>query len=108
MLADFSLQGFLFAVRNNGSADLAAALQNAHHGSLVFANCTSDATPSFLGVHVAGLAANEGFVSFHFAGQHVAKPALGQGKTDPMMHDPSGLLSYTEIAGGLAGANTVF
>ena len=77
---------------------LSAALQDSHDGSLVFSASAGDLSARLCSVHVAGLAADESFVRFDFAGEQ-ARSALVQGEADAVIHEPSGLLRDAEIAG---------
>ena len=53
-------------------------------------------------VHVASLAADEGFVNFDFAAQLAAEGFILQGQTNAMQHEPSGFLGNIEIASEFA------
>jgi len=64
---DFCLQNSLAPICHNHSANMSAALKNAHDGSLVFAASPGDAAFAFGDVHVSRFAADEGFVYFNFA-----------------------------------------
>src|SRR2546421_5080660 len=65
MSTDVSLNRVLFAVRKHHGANLPAALQNPHHGGLVFHSALRNhAFPPF-GVHEASSSANESFVHFN-------------------------------------------
>jgi hypothetical protein len=67
VLLDFSLQGFLPAIRDYDGADLAAAFHDSENWSLIFSASASDPTTALGNVHVPRLAADEGFVRFDMA-----------------------------------------
>ena len=58
-------------------------------------------------VHIAGLAADEGFIGFDMPGQ-LLKRSLMECETNPVVHVPCGLLRDIEIAGDLVTADPVF
>jgi hypothetical protein len=106
MLLYFRLESGLLAVCNDNCLDLAATLQDTHDGSFILCACSGDAASLDAQVHIAGLAADESFVSFHFAGQLIAGVVL-QSEADAVEHEPCTLLSDSESAGHLAGTNAV-
>src|ERR1039458_4893968 len=111
VLADLGLQGLLFGVVHNASADLApsclaAALQDAHNRSLVFAACSGDLRGPLAGVHVASLPADESLIRFDLAGQLVAG-SHPEGEPNPMVHEPSRLLSDPDGPVNLVGTDAV-
>src|ERR1035438_5807111 len=85
MLPDFGLKRLLFAVWNHGRANVAAAFQDAHHGGLVLAASAGYFLGALRNVHVAGLAADEGFVRFDLAGQLVEVPVM-ESEPQPVHH----------------------
>jgi len=101
VFAKFRLERLLFCARNDlhahSAVALSAALKNAHNRSFVFSASASDDARTLRNVHVAGLAADEGFVRFDLAGQFVTKLLL-MGQPDPMQHEPRGLLTDSESA----------
>src|ERR1017187_4191480 len=58
-------------------------------------------------VHVARFAADEGFINFYFTTQLVESSIL-HSKTNPMKHEPRGLLSNAKPAMDFIAADTVF
>src|SRR5439155_22144779 len=79
MLLDFGLKRSLSAVPNNKSSHFTTALQDSHHGSLVFAASSSYAAFPLCDVHIAGLAADEGLINFYIS-SHSSERAVLQGK----------------------------
>jgi hypothetical protein len=57
-------------------------------------------------VHIAGLAADVGFVGFDLAGQLVSRPHA-EGKPNPVIHEPSRFLGDTKRPRNLATANAI-
>src|SRR5258708_5626924 len=107
MLANFFLQDSLATAGNDGSANLSAALKDAHDGGLVLRSGASDAPLAFTQVHVSRFAANEGFVYFNFAAQLGAEKIVLHRKANPLKHEPCRLLGNLHVAGDLVAANTV-
>src|ERR1700722_14225902 len=110
MLADFRLQDGLLTARYYDSANLSAALQYSHDRNLVFGSGASNAALALAEVHVAGLAADEGFVYFNTkaaGAAHLQDGAALHRLANPVEHEPSGFLSDTQRAGDLARANAV-
>ena len=58
---------------HNHSADLAPTFQCTEHNGFVFSASTSDAALAFVEMHVAGFAADEGFVYLDVTGQFAAE-----------------------------------
>ena len=97
------------ASRNYGSANFAAAFENAHDGSLVFAASGSDSPLVFFRVHIASFAADESLIYFDFAtgtAQLDERAGLHR-KANPVQHEPCGLLSDAKSAGHFVGTNSV-
>jgi len=107
MLLNFGLKRRLLAVWNDCSANLTAALQNAHNRSLVLAARASDAPLPLADVHVPGLAADERLIGLNFAGELIGEVVV-HCLTNPMQHEPCRLLSDTQRPGNFAGANAIF
>jgi len=81
------------------------AIQKAH--DQFFASATGAGNLGFLVlVHEAGEAADKAFVHFHFASKLLKGSAL-HCCTDPVKHEPCGLLSNAKVTGKLAGAYTI-
>jgi len=85
---------------------LAAAFQNAHHRSLILRASSSDPALALRDVHVPRLAADEGFISFHFARQQVESTVF-QRIAEPMRYEPSSLLCHAKIACQFATTDSV-
>ena len=92
VFADFRLKRMLLAVRHDGSADLATTFNDPDNSSFVFGSGAGDATTALRDVHVAGLATDEGFIHFDFAGEFSALLAL-QSETRTVEHKPCCFLS---------------
>ena len=107
VFSHFLLQRALASVRHYVGPYLSAALQEAHNGDLVFSAGASDAATPLVNVHVASLAADEGFVNFDFAAQSPEGFIL-QGETDAVHHKPCGPLSDSERPAHFVGTNPVF
>lgn len=108
--ADVGLQRVLLAIANYSGADLSATLQHSHDSGFVFGASFSNPALVFVGVHESGSTANESFVYFDFAPRptHFKKGTILHGETNPMEHEPCGLLSDAKSAANLVRANTVF
>ena len=52
---------------------------------------------AFASVHIAGFAADEGFVRFDFA-RELARAAISQSEADTVIHEPCGLLGDADVA----------
>lgn len=109
VLLDLGMENLLLAAGDHSCANLAAALQQSHNSSLVFATCAGDTALTLADMHVAGLAANESLIRFDFA---TAATDLHEGATlhrfaNPMEHEPRGFLSDAKGPCNLAGANAV-
>ncbi len=66
VLANLRLKGMFLAVRNDGRANLATSLKDAHYGNFIFGSGASDATGLDAGMHVAGLATDERLIRLDF------------------------------------------
>src|SRR6266852_3427326 len=108
MLTYFLLQHGLATAGNNGSANFATSLQDAHDCSFVFGASPSDATLAFAYVHVSRLAADESLVHFDFAAEFGAKEIVLHCKANPLEHEPCRLLSDLHISRNLVTAHAVF
>jgi hypothetical protein len=106
VLPYFRLKSGLLAVCHNHRLDLAAALKDAHNGSLILGPGSGDATSFDAKVHVAGLAANERLISFDLTGE-LGDGVIMHGSADAMHHEPRRLLCNADGAGYFAGANAV-
>ena len=107
VLPDLSLNVFLLTGLDNGSADCSSlSLQDTHDDHLSFWPTSRDPLPPFVGVHIAGLAANEALVGFDFPCQKDSGSLL-HGTPDTLEHEPRALLSHLHVAGDLVGTDTV-
>lgn len=106
MLLHFGLEGSFLPVRNNGCANLAAALEDAHNSDLIARSASSDAALALGDVHVASLATDERLISLNLTGELYGGIVV-QGHADAVKHEPCGLLSDTKGTGHFAGANAV-
>src|ERR1035437_6008800 len=106
VFAHFSLKCLLLPIRHNLGNDLAAALQNSHDGGLVFSASAGDLDGPLRRVHVAGLAADEGFVRFDLARQLV-DAAHAQSMADAVIHEPPRFLRDADGAVDFVGTHAV-
>ncbi len=111
VLANFSLKGFLPAILYDLGAHLAglavfATFQNSHDHGFVFAACAGDFASANRGVHVAGFATHEGFVSFNVSVDFVWS-RHAERNADSMIHEPSGFLSDANGPVNLVGTDSV-
>jgi len=101
VLLNDGLKGLYRPVLNYGRSNFAAALEHSHHDGLF------ERVVFPLGsVHVAGLTANEGLVYFDVTGQFAASFALMR-LSDPVEHEPRGLLTDSERPVKLPGRDTI-
>src|ERR1022692_464178 len=107
LFVDVFVKFFLPAIVNHEGPNLPAALDHAHHDGLVFSASTSDALFAFRLVHVARLAADEGFVYFNLTAQLTAALFALLSKPDAVEQKPCGLLGDTERPRDFATADTV-
>jgi hypothetical protein len=108
VLAHQRLQLSLTAALYHGSANLSAAFQNRSDDSLTFGSAPSlNLARLNIGVHVAGLAADESFIHFDFARELAASGFVLHGESDAVEHEPCGLLGHSEVAGDCVAANSV-
>lgn len=92
VLVDFILQYSLLATRNHTGADLAAAFQDAHDGSLVLRSGTGDTALALTDVHIPRLPADETFIYLDLAAKFATKEIVSHEKPNAMQHEPCGLL----------------
>lgn len=107
MLPNFRLKGFLFAAPDDLSAELSAALENAKNHCLVLAARSCNFQSALVSVHVPSFAADEGFAGFDFPGQHLFERSFVESETNPMIHEPRGLLGDAKIAMHFVAADSV-
>jgi hypothetical protein len=106
VLLDLRLERVLPAIRNHDGTHLPATFEDTHDGGLVLAACPGDPAEPLRDVHVPRLAADEGFVRFDVAGQF-AGGRDGQGESNPVVHEPCGLLRHAEGAVDFVGTHAV-
>lgn len=106
MLLNLRLQGVLLTIRHNGRNNLTATLQHAHHSNLVTRTATSDATLALGNVHVPRLAADKRLIRFDLTRKRCRGVVMHR-HADAVKHEPCRLLSDTQRACNLAGANAV-
>src|SRR5207245_6388083 len=87
-------------------SDVSAALHHAHHDNLILAASASNNALTLRLMHVAGLAADEGFIYFDFTGQLAALLAL-LCESDSVEHKPRGFLSDIKCPRHFTTTNTV-
>lgn len=103
MLLQFGLAASLDVQR----ADSPATLNHAEHDLFAVLPTTRLNLPGLvLGVHIAGLAANEGFIDLDIPGQLVKRAGL-HCKPDSVEHEPCGLLADLQVLGDLVAADAV-
>src|SRR5271166_3251849 len=66
MLANLGREMFALLAGNDGCTDFPAALEQSQDRNLIFPACPGNATLALAQMHVAGLAADVGFVRFDF------------------------------------------
>src|SRR4029077_20642768 len=103
----FILEHALSTVGDYGCANLSAALQNSDYSGLVLCTRSRDAALTLADVHIASLAANEGFVNFHFTAELRAKEIILQSQPDSMQHEPCRLLGDFQVACDLIATDAV-
>src|SRR5215469_10089536 len=110
LLPYFLLQSFFLRIINDLHAytgvALSAPLQDAEYGSLILAACAGDLSRTSRLVHVAGLAADVGFVRFHLPREQ-SRAAFGERETQAVVHEPCGLLCHAKSTGRLTRADSV-
>lgn len=82
------------------------ALKQAEHDLLSERAASLDALGAFASVHVAGFAADKGFVGFHSA-RHLSESTFLHRETNPMIHEPRGFLSDAKPAMKFVTADSV-
>src|SRR6185437_9011652 len=85
---------------------LPAALEHSHDNDLTACATALNLLPALRGVHIASLAADEGFIYLDFAGQLAVSLVL-HGKADTMKHVPCTLLSDPKRSVNLPRTDTV-
>jgi hypothetical protein len=101
VLLNERLESIFLAVLNHGCPDFAAALEHAYHDGLL-----ERVVFTFVGVHIAGFAANKGFVYFDVTSELAALFALMR-LPNPMEHEPSSFLTDSECPMEFPGGDPV-
>src|SRR5438874_13057991 len=104
VLAYFLLQHSLATARNNGSTNLSAPFQDAYDSGFVFGASSSDAAPALADVHISCFSSNKSLVHFNFAAEFGAEKFILHRKTNPLEHEPCGLLANSHVLGNLVTA----
>lgn len=106
---NFSLDNVTAASWNHHRTDFSATFKNPEHRSLVLSSSRTDSPPMNVTVHVASRAADESFVYFDFAAgaAEFEESAALHRKTNPMEHEPRGLLGDAECASYFVGTDSV-
>src|ERR1700722_9635390 len=94
------------AIRDSKSEDLAAALGHAESDGLVFAASARNNLLTSRAVHVAGFAADERFIDFHFTSK-LRRALVLHRFANTVKHEPSGFLSQSEIPSDFVAAHAV-
>lgn len=107
--ANLGIQYRLAAIGDDGSANLSAALQHAHDGSLILAASFSNAATALVRVHEASGTTDESLVHFDFLAMaaDLRQVLFVHGEANPMQHEPSALLGDAKSAGHFVGANAI-
>ena len=92
MLAHVVLNGVLLAVWDHSSAYCTVTLKDGGYNRLAIATTAMDAARLNVLVHIAGLAADKGFVALDFTPKLPAEVLILHSKANPMEHEPRGLL----------------
>jgi hypothetical protein len=109
MIADFLVDCVLFAICENGCANLSATFQNSEHDCLVVRPTCNDSPMVNVAMHVPSLATDESFVYFDFCPRptELQKRLSLHRKPNPMEHEPCGLLCDSKRTVDFVGANTI-
>jgi hypothetical protein len=105
-LADCALKFFLTASLNVVNNNLPATLNHSEHNFFPVRPATLNFFYSLALVHVPRLAADKGFIDFDFASELV-KTLVLHCQTNPVKHEPRGLLGDAEPAMDLIGRDSV-
>src|ERR1700688_1432865 len=107
VLVNLRLQFMLLATRHDFGANLSAALQDAHDGSLVLRASSRNSTLALTQVHIPRLAADEGFVNFHFAAALASEEIILHCEANPWQHEPCRLLGNSHVLSNLVATYAV-
>jgi len=91
---------------NDCSPHFATPLDHAHNDCFILRAGAGDFLPALVGVHIAGLAADEGFIRFDLARELVECASVHR-MTNPVEHEPCRLLRNVDVARDFIRANAV-
>ena len=100
---------WLAAIGNHGSANLSAAFQHANNWSLILAASFGDAASPLVGVHESSSTTDEGFIYLHLLSMSAdfGERIILHRKTNPVQHEPCGLLSDAKSTRYFVGTDPV-
>jgi hypothetical protein len=109
VLANLCMNQRAAEIRQHGSADLSAPLQDSHNQRFASIGSVGNGPGAFALMHVAGFAADVSLIGFHFSAiaAHLHQRAVGHSLANPMHHEPCGFLSDAERTGNLARGNAI-
>jgi hypothetical protein len=109
VVSNLALKLVLAPGRNREGAYFSIALHNAHDRSLILRSGSGDFLVTLVDVHVAGLAANEGFIYFDLTAisAELAGSLTLHRKSDSVKHEPRGFLGDSKCSMNLVGADTI-
>ncbi len=108
VLAYFILQYLSATARNDASANLTAALQDAYDSGFVFSTSSGDTALAFANVHVPRFATDESLVYLDFSAQLRSEEIILHRKPDTVQHEPCRLLGNFHVTRNLVTADPVF
>ncbi len=106
VLLNFGLESLLLSIVDNSSSDFPATLQDSHHCGFIFRPAAGDASLPLCNMHVACLAADEGFIDFDFSGELYKRIRL-HGLAYAMEHEPCRLLSNVQVTRNFVRTDSV-
>ena len=98
---------FLSTLGHDLGTNLAAPFKDTYDDRLTDRTTPVDLFLALSGVHVASLAANERLIGLDFPRQLAALARVLQRKTNPVKHEPGGLLGDPNVTGDLVARHTV-
>jgi len=109
VLANGHVQASPTSIIQDSDAHLSAALQHRMNRNLPNWSASLTLHDALLAVlvHIANLAADEGFVDFDFTIQLAAATVILHCEPDALKHEPSGLLANADSAVNLIGRNSI-
>src|SRR5205814_1179999 len=106
-LLNFLLHNLLATVLDNNGFDSAAPLHKTNDSSFSLAASSSDAAFLLGNVHVAGFAADEGFVYFDLTAELLQERSSAHSQAETVHHEPSRLLSDAKVARHFATTDSI-